>query len=128
MTLGKNNNMMNLDNISIGVDIERISRFKDLNITGNSTFLNKIFTKKEMDYCFSKKAPAQHLAVRFAAKEAIIKAIDPLDKKISHLNKIEITQNINGAPLVNLKGYIIKISLSHCGDQAIAFVILKKIK
>ncbi len=114
------------NDFGIGVDLELISRFKDLNLKKNSKFLNKIFTEKEMDYCFSKKAVAQHLAVRFAAKEAIVKAISSLDKKILSLNKIEIIRNANGVPVVNLKGCDVKISLSHCKGQAIAFAIVKK--
>jgi holo-[acyl-carrier protein] synthase len=119
---------MNLDNISVGVDIEQISRFKDLDRVRNFEFLNKIFTEREMDYCFSKKAPAQHLAVRFAAKEAIIKAFNSLGKTKLCLNKIEIIKDINEVPLVRVKGYNIKISLSHCKNEAIAFAIAEKIK
>lgn len=117
---------MNLTGVSIGVDMELISRFKALNRKKNGKFLNKIFTKKEMDYCFLKPAPAQHLAVRFAAKEAIVKAISSLGNKILSLNKIEIIKKANGAPTVKLKGRDVKISLSHCKGQAIAFAIVEK--
>jgi len=117
---------MNLNNMSIGVDIELISRFKDLNRKKEGQFLNKIFTEKEMDYCFSKKAPAQHLAVRFAAKETIIKEISSLDKKVPVFNRMSIENNVKGAPLVNLRKYNVKISLSHCKDKAIAFVVVEK--
>lgn len=122
---------MNITDISIGVDMELISRFKDLDRKTNGKFLNKIFAKKEIDYCFSKPAPAQHLAVRFAAKEAIVKAISSLGKRILSLNKIEIVRNANGSPRVKINStdfqdLQIYVSLSHCKDIAIAFTIVMK--
>lgn len=117
---------MALTNISLGVDIEEISRFKDLNRNKDKNFLNKIFTEKEIDYCFSKKEPAQHLTGRFTAKEAIIKAINSLGEKSPSLNMIEIENDKKRIPLVILEGYNIKISLSHCKDKAIAFAIVEK--
>ncbi|MBU0667301.1 MAG: holo-ACP synthase [Nanoarchaeota archaeon] len=117
-----------MNEINIGIDIESISRFKNLDRKKNKIFLNKIFTKKELEYSFSKKKPSQHLAVRFATKEAIIKAINSLGEKAPNLNKISIEKNINDVPLVNLEGYNIKVSLSHCDDKAIAFAIVNKIE
>jgi len=117
---------MNIDDFSIGVDIEPILRFRNLDRRESKNFLNKIFTEKELNYCFSKKASAQHLAGRFVAKEAIVKAINSLSKKVPALNKIEILNNMDGIPIVNLKGYKVKISLSHCNDKAIAFAIVEK--
>jgi len=115
-----------MNDFSIGVDIESIKRFKGLDRKKSGNFLAKIFTEKEMNYCFSKKAPAQHLAARFAAKEAIIKAIGSLSKETPALDKIEISNNEDGAPVAAAKGYNLKISLSHCKDEAIAFAIVEK--
>ena len=115
-----------MENIGFGVDIENINRFKNLDINKDNIFLKKIFTKNELNYCFSKKEPAQHLAVRFVAKEAVIKAINSLSKRKIVLKEIEIINDINGVPLVDLKGYNVKISLSHCKDKAIAVAILEK--
>lgn len=118
--------MKSFNDFGIGVDLELISRFNGLTVKKNSKFLNKIFTEKELDYCFSKKAVAQHLAARFTAKEAIIKAINSLSEKVPALNEIEVFNNPNGVPAATLKRYNIKLSLSHCRDKAIAFVIVKK--
>ncbi len=115
-----------MDNFSVGVDIELISRFQDLSINKSKLFLSKIFTKAEIEYCFSKKNPAQHLAVRFAAKEAVVKAISYFGKENVPLNKIEVVKKNNGAPLIKLVGYNIRLSLSHCKDMAIAFIIAEK--
>jgi len=110
------------DNIYVGVDIEGISRFKE--ISNNKTFLDKVYSKKELEYCLNKKSSEQHLAVRFAAKEAIIKALSSYKKEILPMNKVEILSSTNGAPYVNIEGYNIKLSLSHCKDKAIAFAII----
>lgn len=116
-------------NFSIGTDIEDISRFRLLDLKKDRLFLNKIFTRKELDYCFSKKNTAQHLAARFAAKEAVIKAINSLRKTNLQYYNIEIINNEAGMPIINLKQSEYKnlkatISLSHCRDKAIAFVLI----
>lgn len=111
---------------SIGVDIESTARFKNLQREQSRRFLAKIFTEDELNYCFSKKIPSPHLTGRFAAKEAVVKAVGSLRKEVPALNKIEISHNTHGAPIATLKGYKIKISLSHCEDKAIAFAVVSK--
>jgi len=110
-------------NFSIGVDIENISRFE--NKAHEGIFLTKIFTPSELEYCFSKSSPARHLAARFCAKEAIIKALSSLDGIKPYYKEIEILNTQDGNPYVNLINYNekfnVKISLSHCEDKAIAF-------
>jgi len=118
------------ENFGIGVDIETVNRFRKLNRVKDVIFLEKIFTKNELDYCFSKKDNAgQHLTARFAGKEAIIKALSSINEIIVH-QKIEIINNKIGVPIVKLKSsrinFKIKLSLSHCEDKAIAFAIAIK--
>jgi len=124
-----------MKDIGIGVDIERIERFQKLEIIKNKNFFEKIYTKAEINYCFSKDNPAPCLAVRFAGKEAIVKALgdlvslkEPIDYK-----KIEILDKEYGAPEVkilddNFSLFRAAISLSHCDDRAIAFAIITKDK
>ena len=110
--------------VFIGVDIEEVDRFDNL----DQVFINKIFTKKEIEYCISKKKPSQHFAVRFAAKEAVIKAFSSIQINLE-FNQIEIINDKNGAPIVNLKmfqNHDIKISLSHSDKYAIAFVLVQE--
>lgn len=120
---------MDLSTAGIGVDIEDISRFLDYKSPADSHFLNKIFTGTELDYCFSKENPAPHLAVRFAAKEALIKALGSLGVlKIRHTD-IEICNDKNGVPVINFNNdsphqYTSKVSLSHNKEHAVAFVII----
>ena len=92
----------------IGADIESITRFKRLDRKKDAVFLGKIFSKRELDYCFSKQKPYLHLAARFSGKEAVIKAINSLRKKAPSLNKIEILNNPSGLPQVSLKDKITK--------------------
>jgi len=114
-----------MDNFGIGVDIENISRFKDKPFNLNKTFYHKIFTQKEIDYCNKKSNHSQHFAVRFAGKEAVIKALNSLGEKIPTYNQIEIINNKVGVPEISLKNFKIKVSLSHCTDKAIAFTIVE---
>ncbi len=118
--------------IYIGVDIEDISRFEGKDEQKDSRFLNRIYTKNELDYCFSFKFPSPHLAARFCAKEAAIKALSNLYDKIIPLNKIEILKNPNGSVYINilideLKNYNFSLSISHEKQKAIAFVVVSKI-
>lgn len=66
--------------VGIGTDIVEISRIKNAVAKWGERFLRKIFTENEISYCYKKKDPFPHLAVRFAAKEAVIKALSTEDR------------------------------------------------
>lgn len=113
--------------MAIGVDIEEISRFKDK----SQRFLDRIYTKSEQDYCLSKKLPAKHFAVRFCAKEAVMKALTSLKIKYPKLSEIEIFHNEDGVPQVRMlnnldKKLTFEVSLSHDRTKAIAFVMVSE--
>lgn len=119
--------------ISCGTDIIEIERIKDSIEETNNKFLNRVYTKKEIEYCESKKAQRyQHYAARFAAKEAVFKAISiKLEDKYSICWKdIEIINDSQGRPSITLQGNIqknieqIDISLSHCKEYATANVVV----
>lgn len=115
---------MSLD-IGVGVDIEDIERFRGLKRSKDGAFLVKIFTERELDYCFSKEDAGPHLAARYAGKEAVIKVLAGLNVKGVGFREIEIARG-RGAPKVRLKGiYQIKVSLSlsHCDDKAVALAV-----
>ena len=57
--------------LGIGIDIIEIARIKESIDKYGDSFLNKIYTQIELDYCLAKLNKYQHLAARFAAKEAI---------------------------------------------------------
>jgi holo-[acyl-carrier protein] synthase len=126
----------------VGIDIEGIQKFKKLTQKKNGVFLKRVYSAKELAYCFSKPSPAQHLAVRFAAKEAVIKALyqinainatasDMYDIRDIHLNHNEITilKTQTGSPAVlvtnkKLASHRIRVSLSHSGNMAVAVAIV----
>jgi holo-[acyl-carrier protein] synthase len=114
------------DNVKIngiGIDMEEISRFKNISIDKNKEFYKKIFTNKEMRYCLKKQDPYMHLAARFCAKEAFIKATGG---KIRGLKSIEIINDAKGKPFIRYKNFKTDVSLSHTKDNAIAFVIINE--
>ena len=119
-------------NISCGTDIIEINRIKKLVDDASYSALNKIYTKSEQVYCESKKLMKyQHYAVRFAAKEAIFKAIsNRLNNKFEiSWNDVEILNDDNGRPeVIFLRNKVegiknVEISLSHCKEYAVATVV-----
>ena len=118
--------------IYTGTDIIEIDRIKDA--IKSDAFIKKIFTEKEIEYCESKKDPAriQSYAARFAAKEAIFKAISKvllLDYGMEW-KSIEILKEETGRPYVNLKidnkkkqNLKMDVSLSHIKDYAVATAV-----
>ncbi len=117
---------MDLGEIGIGIDIEDVNRFRPF-IFNKKKSLKRIFTKKELSYCHTKNDPAQHLAARFCAKEAVYKALSDINGPKLSFNEIEIKKQKNGKPEVLLgKNYAIKISLSHTSKMAICVAIASK--
>ena len=123
--------MLNVNNeiVGIGVDIEDISRFQGLTVEKDASFLNKLFTEKELNYCFSAGNPAEHLAARYAGKEAIIKALSQLERFEADYRDIEIVNDKMGIPGARVlkEGFVgldILLSLSHSKETAIAFTIV----
>ncbi len=118
----------------IGVDIVKISRIQDAVERWGEGFLRKIYTDKEVAYCYSKNLPYLSLAVRFAAKEALIKAI--ASEVAVSLREIEVVTSEGGRPLINLYGraeeflrskhiHRVHVSLSHEKEFGVALVILE---
>ena len=112
---------------SIGIDIEKVSRFHVKKI--KASFLKRVYTAKELRYCFNQAKPAEHLAGRFAAKEAVIKALAIFTKRPIAHRDIEIINDRFGTPSVFLKNSLantlhISLSISHMEDAAIVAVII----
>ena len=122
--------------ISIGVDIESISRVDTLLQRYGERFLNRLFTEHEVAYSQRRKFPAQHLAARFCAKEATMKALGT-GRSLGVLWKnIEIVR-VSGPPRLTLHGGAAKrfqelgadrslVTITHAGDFAFAQVMLLK--
>ena len=122
--------------IYCGVDIIEIDRIKKSVDANGFAFRDRVYTETEIKYCESKKAACfQSYAVRFAAKEAVVKALGTGISRGIALKDIEITNDVNGKPSVNLygkarevfeelKGDSLSISLSHCESYAVAYVVI----
>jgi len=99
-------------------------------------FLGRVFTPGELRYAMSKRTAAQHLAARFAAKEAVLKAFGPWKGRVPcALQEIEVVNHSSGQPRIQLHGAArtlqqrsrtreIIISLSHTREFAVATAIL----
>ena len=118
--------------LTTGVDIIEISRIRDVLNSYQSRFLKRIFTDVEIAYC---RGRAHNLAGRFAAKEAIMKALGTGIRGVGWKD-IEISRKESGAPYVLLHGRAarradilglkdVSLSISHSRDYAVAFVVLE---
>ncbi len=90
----------------IGTDIVNIKRMELTLKKYGVKFKNKIFSKNEISYCEKKKNSSAFYAKRFAAKEALSKALGTGIRKGVNLKNIEISNNIHGKPSILLKGKI----------------------
>ncbi|MEE8328620.1 MAG: holo-ACP synthase [Thermodesulfovibrionia bacterium] len=119
----------------IGIDLVKIERMKAVADKWDKKFLQRVFTENEISYCYERKEPYLSLAVRFAAKEALIKAIG--SEVFVPLTDIEIMNLENGKPSIKGKGKLAKffkkksiknchLSLSHEKEFGIACVVLEK--
>jgi holo-[acyl-carrier protein] synthase len=117
---------------SLGVDIVEVKRVKRLLERWGDRFLHRVFTPWEIAYCRGKSSPEQSLAARFAAKEAILKAVGTGLSQGLRWTSMEIVNDKNGRPTVKLGKRIedkignrkILISMSHTKEYAIAEAIL----
>ena len=116
--------------VQTGVDIIEIYRVQSVLDRYGQRFLKRIFTDSEITYC---RGRAPNLAVRFAAKEATMKALGTGVRGVGWKD-IEVTRHSSGAPGIQLYGRAqaravllrikeISISLSHSREYAVAFVI-----
>lgn len=109
--------------MAVGVDIEDIERF----VGKSEEFYKKIFTDLEIGYCLKYSKPESHFAVRFCAKEAVVKALTALNIKGVSYNEIEVYHNENMCPHIRIlkdlkQNVVFNLSLSHDRTKAIAFV------
>jgi len=118
----------------IGVDIVRTERVRSAVERWGDRFLRRVFTEGEIAYAYSKQQPYLSLSVRFAAKEALIKAIG--GEAAARLTDIEVTSRESGRPSISVRGGLADffsarnicsahVSLSHERDYGVACVVLE---
>ena len=123
--------------ISTGIDIVEVYRIAET-MTRTPRFTERVFTPAEREYCDAKgAAAAQSYAGRFAAKEAFLKAIKTGWHGKITWHDIEILNDPDGVPSLNVKGEAAKIladrgaqvahlSISHTTEHAVAHVLLER--
>ena len=126
--------------LGIGTDIVNIKRMEKTIKKYGLVFKNRIFSKKEINYCETKKNPSAFYAKRFAAKEAFVKAIGEGFRNNINFNDIDISNDNKGKPSINISNnikkflkkklklnkYKIFLSLSDEKKHSIAYVIINK--
>ena len=117
--------------IGCGVDVVELSRFRQALARGGDAFMRRIFTKHEEAYAQRRRRTTLlHLAGRFAAKEAVIKAISQVEpRRVLAMNQVEVRNDRLGRPRIVLhdgrKSRIqIHVSLSHVATVAVASAIV----
>ena len=117
--------------IYIGTDIVNISRIDKLISDKGQCFLAHVFTENEQSICNAKASPHIHYGGKFAAKEAVKKALlSSNNKKNIPFCSIEIQNRVDGAPEVILNDDMgcsgnIQVSISHTDEYATATAILE---
>jgi holo-[acyl-carrier protein] synthase len=118
----------------IGIDIVRIERMKAAVSRWGDALLRRLFTEGEIAYAYAKKEPFQSLSVRFAAKEACIKAVGP-HAPVS-FRDIEVLSDGGGRPVLEVKGRLgeflrdravtrLHVTLSHEREYGVACVVIE---
>jgi holo-[acyl-carrier protein] synthase len=123
--------------ISIGIDIIEVARIREV-LARTPRFAERVFTAAERSYCDSRGAvAAQHYAARFAAKEAMLKALQTGWRGGIAWQDVEIASQDSGAPFLIFYREVQELfkksgataahlSMSHTSEHAIAQVILEK--
>ena len=122
--------------VGLGVDMEEISRLREVIKRHGKIFLERIFTPAEIAYCERHRDPVERYAARFAAKEATMKALGTGWGKGVRWRDIEVTRLPGGRPTIVLHGVAgkhaermgarhISLSITHSGNFALAEVILE---
>jgi holo-[acyl-carrier protein] synthase len=120
--------------IGIGTDIVECLRVAQMIERHGELFLARVFTTHEIEYCSARKAATQHYSGRFAAKEAVLKAMGTGWTRGIQWRDIEVRNDLGGKPRIALAGGArekceklgiaeVHISISHCRTHATAYAL-----
>jgi holo-[acyl-carrier protein] synthase len=121
---------------AIGVDLVDVSRMRQAILRWGEGFLRRVFTPREIAFCESSPAKYERYAARFAAKEAVVKALGTGFRRGVFCTQVEIVDNEHSPPHVELSGKArdlagtadILLSLSHERATAVAVVFMERRK
>lgn len=122
--------------VGLGIDIAEVARVKAAIERHGETFLRRLYTAKEQEYCERFKNKYERYAGRFAAKEAAMKALGTGWSRGVRWVDVEVTREKGGRPTMRLAGEAahiadrlgvkyISLSITHTADQAFAQVIFE---
>jgi holo-[acyl-carrier protein] synthase len=120
--------------LSHGIDIVLCRRIEEVWKRHAAAFLDRIYTPAEQKYCVDCKTPVERLAGRWAAKEAVLKALGTGWRGGIEFTDIEVLPDGYGRPVVTLHGRTrqlaeslgirqMLVSISHGGEYAVATAI-----
>ena len=120
--------------IRTGIDIVECLRIAQMIERHGELFITRVYTDAEIEYCTARKAATQHYSGRWAAKEAVLKALGTGWRRGISWRDIEIRNDRKGAPTVNLRAGArdvmekagirkLHVSISHCRSFAVAHVV-----
>lgn len=120
--------------LGTGIDIVECLRIAQMIERHGELFISRVYTEHEIEYCSARKAATQHYAGRWAAKEAVLKALGTGWRRGISWRDIEIRNDHKGAPTVKLRGGArdvmekahiarLHVSISHCRNFAVAYVV-----
>lgn len=120
--------------LGIGTDIIECLRIAQMVERHGELFIERVYTPHEIGYCSSRKAATQHYAGRWAAKEAVLKAIGTGWVRGITWRDVEVRSDQGGKPSISLSGGAadaaqrlgieeVQISISHCRTHAIAYAV-----
>jgi holo-[acyl-carrier protein] synthase len=120
--------------IGIGTDIIECLRIAQMIERHGELFINRVYTPHEIQYCQTRKLATQHFAARWAAKEAVLKALGTGWRRGISWRDVEVRNDPGGRPVINLTGGArevadqlgvleMHISLSHCRSHATAYAL-----
>lgn len=118
-----------------GIDLVKVARMEQMIRGAGRPFLDRVFSAAEQAYCGSKRMKFEHYAARFAAKEAVLKALKVRPKKGQRLSGIEVGREATGKPFIALSQESrkqlrvparvqIELSIAHEREYAIATVVI----
>lgn len=122
------------DILGIGTDITECLRIARMIERHGELFINRVYTPEEIRYCRSRKQATQHFTGRWAAKEAILKALGTGWRRGISWRDIEIRNEPGGKPMVAVRGGVkemverlgisrLLVSISHCRTHAMAHAL-----
>src|SRR5881392_4424380 len=124
--------------VGVGVDLVEVARARAMIADKGAHVFDRLLTPAEADYCRSRPDPAEHVAVRLAAKEAVYKALQGSEAARGiGWREIEVVRAPDGRPDVRLTGFAaaraeqlgverVLLSLSHTHQAAVAVVVLER--